>query len=50
MRKDEFKNGIFKPIQINDSRFGVRRLFLNAQERPRVFSYKNPGRAYWGNR
>jgi hypothetical protein len=44
MRGYEFSKGMVKPIIIKDSRFGVRRLFLNTQERPRIGVYKKPGR------
>lgn len=43
-RKSEFKNAVIKPAKYVDSRFGIRRLFLNKQERPRVAQYSKPGR------
>lgn len=47
-RKKEFKMAVAKPVTINDSRFGIRRLFLNSQERPRIKTYKNPGKGVSG--
>lgn len=44
----EFKVETAKPVVINDSRFGIRRLFLNKQERPRIAMYTNPGRGQNG--
>ena len=43
-RKKAFKEPLQKPITINDSRFGIRRMFLNTQERPRIKTYASPGR------
>jgi hypothetical protein len=43
-RRVEFANGAPKPIVVNDSRFGIRRIFINKQERPRIGVYMNPGR------
>jgi len=43
-KKKEFKNAVAKPVTINDSRFGIRRLFLTKQERPRIATYMNAGR------
>lgn len=47
-RKKAFKETLVKPITVNDSRFGIRRLFLNTQERPRIKSYTKPGRGQNG--
>jgi hypothetical protein len=48
-RKTEFKKEAkFKPAQINDTRFGVRRIYLNQKEKPSTFSYANPGRGWHG--
>jgi len=50
-REKEFKKeALFRPAQVQDTRFGVRRIFLNQKEKPSVPSYANPGRAYWGTR
>jgi len=50
-RSKEFKKEAkFKPVQINDTRFGVRRIYLNQLEKPTTFSYANPGRNWWGTR
>lgn len=48
MRKTEFKKSLEKPTVLNDSRFGLRRLFLNKQERPRIAVYRQPGRGVKG--
>lgn len=48
MRKDEFKKAVVKPVVFNDSRFGIRRLFINKQERPRVAMYRQPGKGVNG--
>jgi hypothetical protein len=37
-----------KLINIKDSRFGMRRLYINKEERPSVNSYMNPGRGWHG--
>jgi hypothetical protein len=48
-RKQEFKMQVAsKPIQINDSRFGLRKFFLNPKERPRIKTYQNPGKGASG--
>jgi len=43
-RKDNFKQPKIEQVTVNDSRFGVRRLFLNTQERPRIRTWQNPGK------
>ena len=48
MRKKEFKKAVPKPIQFKDSRFGIRRMFINTQERPRVATYRTPGKGVNG--
>jgi len=47
-RKQTFKESLMKPITVNDSRFGIRRLLLNPQERPRIKGYTRPGRGQNG--
>lgn len=48
-RIKEFKSTAqHKLIKINDSRFGIRRLFINKQERPSIKTYMNPGRGWHG--
>lgn len=47
-RSKEFKKSTIKPLMVKDSRFGIRRLFINAQERPRTASYAKPGRGQHG--
>jgi hypothetical protein len=50
-RQKEFKQvALYKPAQVKDTRFGVRRIYLNQKEKPSVFSYANPGRAWHGYR
>lgn len=49
-RTSEFKKSTFKPVEIKDSRYGIRRVFLNEKEKPQTFSYANPGRHWWGTR
>jgi len=47
-RKQTFKESLVKPITVNDSRFGIRRLLLNTQEHPRIKSYTSAGRGQNG--
>jgi len=47
-RKKEFKTPKIKKSTIQDSRFGIRRMFLTAQERPRIATYQTPGRGVNG--
>lgn len=49
-RVQEFLYAQPKLITIRDSRFGLRKLFLNDKEKPSIKSYMNPGRAYHGTR
>lgn len=45
MRAKEFKdNAQHKPVQIKDSRFGIRKMYFNTVEKSRIGSYANPGR------
>jgi len=48
MRKKEFVKPQVKPAVFNDSRFGIRRIFINKQERPRVATYRTPGKGVKG--
>lgn len=43
-RSKEFLDSVPKPITISDSRFGLRKMFLNPKERSRVVKYATPGR------
>jgi hypothetical protein len=44
MRKSEFTNSVDKPIIVNDSRFGLRKFFINEDERPSIGGvYAMPG-------
>jgi hypothetical protein len=47
-RKSSFKEGIQKPLKINDSRFGLRKMFLNSQEKPSIAVYSFPGKGVNG--
>lgn len=45
MRKAEFKDEAkFKPTTIKDSRFGLRKIYLNPNEVPSIGLYSEPGR------
>jgi hypothetical protein len=44
MRKAEFKNAVEKPRTVNDSRFGLRKLFKTDKEKPSIGIYATPGR------
>jgi hypothetical protein len=46
--KKEFQKAVMKPVTIKDSRFGIRKIYLNTLEKPSVFTYNNPGRNWWG--
>ena len=43
-RTNEFKQEVAEPATYQDSRFGIRRLFLTKQERPRIAHYSTPGK------
>jgi hypothetical protein len=43
-RKKEFKESVFKPLTVNDSRFGIRKMFLNTKEKPSIAGYSSPGK------
>jgi hypothetical protein len=43
-RKKEFKIPTAKEITIRDSRFGLRRMFLNENEKPSIAVYGTPGK------
>lgn len=43
-RTAEFKQVLVKPAKYIDSRFGIRNLFLNKQERSRTAKYATPGK------
>lgn len=47
-RNNEFKFGKPDAIIVKDARFGIRRLFINSQERPRIGTYAKPGRGVNG--
>jgi hypothetical protein len=45
MRSSEFKVANAKPIIVNDSRFGLRKLFINENEKPSIGGvYAIPGK------
>ena len=43
-RSSSFKKALFKPITVNDSRFGIRKMYLNNNEKPSIFTYREAGR------
>ena len=47
-RKKEFERPKDKEVTVKDSRFGIRRMFLNTQERPRIAVYQTPGKGVKG--
>ena len=49
-RVQEFTYAQPKLITVRDSRFGLRKIYLNDKEKPSIKSYMNPGRAYHGTR
>ena len=45
LRKAEFENANAKPIIVNDSRFGIRKFFINENETPSIGGvYAIPGK------
>ena len=45
MRSAEFKGSVDKPIVVNDSRFGIRKFFINEDEKPSIGGvYAIPGK------
>ena len=45
MRKSEFESANAKPITVRDSRFGIRKFFINENERPSIGGvYAIPGK------
>jgi hypothetical protein len=51
MKRDRFgifAEAIFKPVDVNDSRFGIRKRMNNRLESPRIATYMNPGRGASG--
>jgi hypothetical protein len=47
--KEFKKEALFKPAQVNDTRFGIRRIYLNQNEKPSIPSYMDPGTNWWGS-
>ena len=47
-RNKAFKENNFKQKVIRDSRFGLRKMYLNEKEKPSVFTYSSPGRGAQG--
>jgi hypothetical protein len=47
-RKKAFKEGNPRPVVVNDSRFGIRKLSLNDTEKAKEGVYFNPGRGASG--
>ena len=51
MKRDRFgifAESIFKPVNVNDSRFGIRKRMNNRLESPGIATYMNPGRGASG--
>ena len=46
--KRDFIKAVSKPVTVQDSRFGIRKMTLNPNERPSIFTYNNPNRHWWG--
>jgi len=45
LRKSEFTNAVDTPVIVNDSRFGIRKFFINEEERPSIGGiYAIPGK------
>lgn len=44
MRYKEFERAEPKPIQVNDSRFGIRKLFTTDKEKPNIVVWNQPGK------
>jgi hypothetical protein len=46
--REEFKQAKAEQVTFKDSRFGIRRLFINRLERPRIGTYDTPGKGVQG--
>ena len=45
LRKSEFTNAVDKPVTVNDSRFGMRKFFINEEVQPSIGGiYAIPGK------
>lgn len=48
-RAREFNLAAFPtPLEIKDFRFGLRRMYLNENDKPSIFTYDTPGRGVRG--
>jgi len=43
-RRKAFKEGNPKPLVTHDSRFGIRKIYLNPNETPKIATYSSVGR------
>jgi len=43
-RKKSFTKAVARPITVKDSRFGLRKRFMNDNEAPSIFTYPTPGK------
>lgn len=43
-RSQEFKESVEKPVYVNDTRFGLRKMFLNPTGKAKKGVYMNAGR------
>jgi len=50
VKKEFQKEALFKPAQVKDTRFGIRRIYLGQTEKPTTFSYMDPNTNWWGTR
>jgi hypothetical protein len=46
----EFNKPLFRPAEVKDTRFGIRRIYLNERDKPEAFSYADPNTNWWGTR
>jgi hypothetical protein len=47
-RKKAFKESFVRPFKRSDSRFGIRKTYLDDKEKPSIFSYNSPGKGQNG--
>ena len=47
-RTKNFIKAVARPITVKDSRFGLRKRFMNDNELPSIFTYGSPGKGQNG--
>jgi len=47
-RKKVFKSAVAKPLTVRDSRFGLRKMYLNPNESPSIAVFNTPGKGING--